>query len=145
MIQNYPLEVAYYVMLVMADPDHVVGGGGGEGGKRENSRLTSPRKMKSGASVTTTATATRTSKNKQTNKQKKIGLINQNKNSAHALHISVHFFAVTALMGRFMEDVNTRRRSFLSLYKLGCGLQKLNSRIFDLHLTFKVSWNNRYV
>ena len=42
-----------------------------------------------------------------------------------------------------MEDVNTRRRIFLSLSKLGCGLQKFNSRKFHLHLTFKASWNNR--
>ena len=57
----------------------------------------------------------------------------------------MRFFAVTALIGRFMKDVNTRRRIFLSLSKLGCGLQKINSRIFELHLTFKVSWNNRDV
>ena len=42
-----------------------------------------------------------------------------------------------------MEDVNTRRRIFLSLSKLGCGLQEFNSRKFHLHLTFKASSNNR--
>ena len=42
-----------------------------------------------------------------------------------------------------MEDVNTRRRNFLSLSKVGCGLHELNSRKFHLHLTFEASWNNR--
>ena len=32
---------------------------------------------------------------------------------------------------------HTRRRIFVSLCKLGCGLQEFNSRIFQLHLTFK--------
>ena len=36
-----------------------------------------------------------------------------------------------------------RRRIFLSLSKLGCGLQEFNSRKFHLHLIFKASWNNR--
>ena len=35
-------------------------------------------------------------------------------------------------MGRFMRDVNIRRRIFLSLSKLGCGLQGFNSRKFHL-------------
>ena len=42
-----------------------------------------------------------------------------------------------------MEDVNTRRRIFLTLSKLGCGLQEFNSRKFHLHLTFKANWNNQ--
>ena len=42
-------------------------------------------------------------------------------------------------MGRFMEDVYTRRRIFLSLSKLGCGLQEFNSRKFHLHLKFQAS------
>ena len=46
-------------------------------------------------------------------------------------------------MGSFVEDVNTRRRIFLSLSKFGCGLQDYNSRKFHLHLTFRESWNNR--
>ena len=37
-----------------------------------------------------------------------------------------------------MEDVNSRRRIFLSLSKLGCGLQAFNSRKFLLHLTRRV-------
>ena len=36
-----------------------------------------------------------------------------------------------------MEDVNTRRRIYLSLSKLWCVLQELNSRKFRLHLTFR--------
>ena len=36
-----------------------------------------------------------------------------------------------------MEDVNTRRRMFLSLSKLGCALQEFNSWKFHLHLTLK--------
>ena len=40
-------------------------------------------------------------------------------------------------MGRFMEDLNTRRRIFLSLSKLGCSLKKFNSTGFHLLLTFK--------
>ena len=43
-----------------------------------------------------------------------------------------------------MEDVNTRRRIFLSLNsELGCGHKELNSRKFHLNLAFKASWNNR--
>ena len=41
-----------------------------------------------------------------------------------------------------MEDVNTRRRIFLSLSKLGCGLLEFISSKFHLHLAFKASWNN---
>ena len=40
-----------------------------------------------------------------------------------------------------MEDVNTRRRIFLSLSKLVCGLQEFNSRIIHPRLTFKASRN----
>ena len=36
-----------------------------------------------------------------------------------------------------MEDVNTRRRIFLSLSTIGCSLQQINSRKFHLHLAFK--------
>ena len=46
-------------------------------------------------------------------------------------------------MARFMEDVNTQRRIFLSLSIHGCSLQEFNSRKFHPHLTFKTSWNNR--
>ena len=33
--------------------------------------------------------------------------------------------------------------NFVSLSKLGCGLQEFNSRKFHLHLTFKQNWKNR--
>ena len=36
-----------------------------------------------------------------------------------------------------MADVNARRRSFLSLSKLVCGLQEFNSRKFHLHSYLK--------
>ena len=36
-----------------------------------------------------------------------------------------------------MEDVNTRRRIFISLLRLGCGLKEFNSRKCQLHSTFK--------
>ena len=64
---------------------------------------------------------------------------NQNNNSARALHFLVHFFAVTARLGRefFCGRIS------LSLSKLGCGLQEFNSSKFYLHLTFKARWNNR--
>ena len=39
-----------------------------------------------------------------------------------------------------MEDVNERRRNFLSLSKLECGPQEINSREFCLHLTFSANW-----
>ena len=42
-----------------------------------------------------------------------------------------------------MEGVNTRRRMFLSLSKLGCSLQELYSRKNIPRLIFKASWNNR--
>ena len=37
------------------------------------------------------------------------------------------------LISRFMEDVNKRRRNFLSLSKLDCSLQEINSREIWLH------------
>ena len=40
-----------------------------------------------------------------------------------------------------MEYVNKRRQIFLSLSKLGCGLQEINSREIRLHLTFSANWN----
>ena len=70
-------------------------------------------------------------------------LNNQTNNFARALHFLIHFFTViptehvNSPMGRFMEGVNTRRRIFLSLSKLGCGLQELKSSKFHLHLTFR--------
>ena len=43
--------------------------------------------------------------------------------------------------GSFMEDVDKRRRIFLSLSKLECAPQEINSREIDLHLTFSANWN----
>ena len=37
------------------------------------------------------------------------------------------------LISRFMEDVNRRRRIVLSLSKLKCSLQEINSRVIRLH------------
>ena len=47
------------------------------------------------------------------------------------------------LISRFMEDVNKRRRIFLSLSKLECGPQEINSREICLHLAFSADWNKR--
>ena len=62
----------------------------------------------------------------------------------------VHFSAVTArlrrekcLISRFMEDVNKRRRIFLSLSKIECGPQEINSREICPHFTFQANWNKR--
>ena len=75
-------------------------------------------------------------------------LNNQNNNKARALHFLVHFFAIREhdkdmkfnfLKGSFMEDVNARRRIFLFLSKLGCGLQEFNSRKFHQHIALKTT------
>ena len=42
-----------------------------------------------------------------------------------------------------MEDVNKRRRIFLSLSKLKCGPHEINSREIRLHFTFQANWNKR--
>ena len=69
----------------------------------------------------------------------------QNNNSARASRFFVHFSSVSArliktwkcLIFCFMEDVNKRRRIFLSLSKLECGPQEINSREYRcLHLKF---------
>ena len=44
------------------------------------------------------------------------------------------------LISRFMEDVNKRRRNFISLSKLECGSQEINSRGGNL---FTAKWNKR--
>ena len=70
-------------------------------------------------------------------------------NFAHASRFLVLFFTVTAPrirrgkchISRFIEDVNKRRRIFLSLSKLECGPQEINSREIHLHLTFLANWN----
>ena len=47
------------------------------------------------------------------------------------------------LISRFMEDVNKRRRIFLSLSRLECCPQEINSREFLPHVTSSVNWNKR--
>ena len=42
-----------------------------------------------------------------------------------------------------MDDVNKRRRTFLPLSKLKCGLQEINSGEILLHLTFSANWNKQ--
>ena len=53
------------------------------------------------------------------------------------LHVHCTFWYISLPSGCFMDDVNTRRLIFLSLSKLGCGLQEFNSRKFHLHLIFR--------
>ena len=88
-----------------------------------------------GALTTTMATATRTSK-------KAIGSISK----TATLHVQRtfctflcrHFTTTTAnsITRRFMEDVNTPRRIFLSPCKLGFGPHEFIYREIKLHLTF---------
>ena len=62
------------------------------------------------------------------------------------LYISLRHCTTTAwksLISRFIEDVNKRQRIFLSLSKLECGPQEINSREIRLHLTFSAIWNKR--
>ena len=47
------------------------------------------------------------------------------------------------LLSRFMENVNKRRRIFLSLSKLESGPQEINSKEIRPHFTFSVNWNKR--
>ena len=42
-----------------------------------------------------------------------------------------------------MEDVNKQRRISISLSKLECGAQEINSREIRLHLPFSANWNKR--
>ena len=50
--------------------------------------------------------------------------------------LSLHDYDVKYLISRFTEDVNKRRRIFLSLSKLECGPQEINSGEIRLHLSF---------
>ena len=88
--------------------------------------------------------------NSNENVKKAVGLITNlliyDNNSACALHFLVHFFAVNTRLGREILDGKVyggrkhTRRIFLSLSKLGCGLQEFSSIKFHLHLTFKAKW-----
>ena len=73
-------------------------------------------------------------------------------NFARASRFFVYFFAVTgcttamwkSLMSLFVEDVDKRRRIFLSFCSLNWGSpQEINSRQIRLHLTFSANWNKR--
>ena len=46
-----------------------------------------------------------------------------------------------SLISHVMKDVNKWQQIFLSLSKLECGLQEINSREIHLHLTFSGNWN----
>ena len=75
------------------------------------------------------------------NVKKSNSFITQKNKFARASRFFVHFFAIAArqphenatFFSRFMEDVNKWRRNFLSLSKLECGPQEINSRESCLH------------
>ena len=46
--------------------------------------------------------------------------------------LSLHDYDVKNLISRFMEDVNKRRRIFLSLFKLKCGLQEIRTQFASI-------------
>ena len=56
---------------------------------------------------------------------------------------SPHDYGVKIPNFMFMEDVNKRQQIFLSLSKLECGPQEINSREIRIHLTFSGNWNER--
>ena len=57
--------------------------------------------------------------------------------------LSLHDYDVKYLISRFTEDVNKRRRIFVSLSKLEYGPQEINSGEIRLHLSFSADWNKR--
>ena len=82
------------------------------------------------------------------NVKKVIGLHSKQKTTLHVHHsfctfLCRHCTTTTwkCVIFRFMEVVNKRRWIFLSLSKLECGPQKINSREIRLHLTFSATWN----
>ena len=84
------------------------------------------------------------------NVKKVIGLHSKQKTTLHVHHsfcafLCRHCTTTTwkCVIFRFMEVVNKRRRIFLSLSKLECGPQEINSRELRLHLTFSATWNKR--
>ena len=79
---------------------------------------------------------------RQRERQKSKKFDKKNTNWARAAHFLVQFFIAPAgsFMQRLMEDVNKRRRTYLPLSKLFCGLE-FNSREIQLHLAFLTSWN----
>ena len=62
------------------------------------------------------------------------------------LYISLPSLPTTTwkcLIASFVEDVNKRRRIYLSLSKLECGPQEIDSREIRQHLPFSANWNKR--
>ena len=73
------------------------------------------------------------------NVEKAIGLLSKT-TSLHVHHAFLYIslpllydYDVKCLVSRFMEDVNKRRQTFLSLSKLECGPEVINSREIGLH------------
>ena len=54
---------------------------------------------------------------------------------------SLHDYDVRMPIAPFMKEVNKRQRIFLSLSKLECVPQEINSWNIRLHLTFSANWN----
>ena len=82
------------------------------------------------------------------NLKKAIGLHGKKKTTLHVHHSCCTFLwrhctttTWKCVIFRFMEFVNKRRRTFLSLSKLERGPQEINSRELRLHLTFSATWN----
>ena len=82
------------------------------------------------------------------NVKKAIGLHSKTKTTLHVHHSFCTFLCRRCttttwkcVIFRFMEVVNKRRRIFLSLSKLECGPQEINSGELRLHLTFSATWN----
>ena len=83
---------------------------------------------------------------RQRERQKNNRFCKQNNNFAHASRFFVHFFArfctITTwkcLISRFMEDVNKRRRNFISISVLGYGQE------IQFHGGFAYIWQSRWV
>ena len=88
--------------------------------------------------------------NSNENVKKAIRLQSKKKTTLHVHHSFCTFLCRRCttttwkcVIFRFMEVVNKRRRIFLSLSKLECGPQEINSRELRLHLTFSATWNKR--
>ena len=82
------------------------------------------------------------------NVKKAIGLHSKTKTTLHVHHSFCTFLCRRCttttwkcVIFRFMEVVNKRRRISLSLSKLECGPQEINSGELRVHLTFSATWN----
>ena len=83
------------------------------------------------------------------NARKAMGLLNKT-TTLHVITLfctfCCHHYTTTTwkcLISSFMKDVNKRRWVFLSLSKLVCDPQEINSREIRLHFTFSADWNKR--